>query len=165
MPFERVTTALRAAGVRCSATSLAPTRAARWHEAWKEASRTLEEVPVTHRILIPVAVAAGLLFTHVRDSHAITSCDRACGPNKPCATPCYLDPPPHAFVTRCDQVGPCQRVPDVSVALGDDACTSSDPAAIGSSNSTTLASLAIAWLEAGARTVRDATGQLAALIG
>ena len=116
------------------------------------------------RILIPVALAAGLLVPHVSVSHAITSCEIACGPNKPCATPCYLDPPPHAFVTRCDQVGPCQRFPDATIALGDDACSSGDPASIEASDSPTLGSVALAWLEVSVRAVRATAGQLAALM-
>lgn len=118
------------------------------------------------RVLIPVALAAGLLFTAARDSHAITSCSKACGPNKPCQTPCYLGTYQHPFVTTCDQVGPCQRVPDVSGdVFGADDCSAEGGAAAPSAGNPALTWLALAWLEDGVRAIRDSAGPLAMLVG
>lgn len=108
------------------------------------------------RSLILVALIGGLFFGHIRESHAITTCNVCADDVHPCTFKCYTGPIDFPFVTTCGGAGyQCIRFP----RLNSSQCEPSAPTA----GLPDLIALAAGWLREGIALLSDAVDRVAVL--
>jgi len=118
--------------------------AGRGHERCTAVESNLKvEAMMTVRSLLLWVLVIGVLFGHVRESHAITSCNVCADEAHPCDFPCSLGSPPHQIKTTCKSAGyQCLRVQDLAT---DDACRA-PTSTVDAQVALDVVTLADAWL-------------------
>jgi hypothetical protein len=109
------------------------------------------------RSLILVALIGGLFFGHIRESHAITTCNVCADGVHPCIFKCYTGPIDFPFVTTCGGAGyQCIRFPRLN---SDQLCELPPPAAA----IPDLWTVAASWLRDGLALLNAAVDRVAVL--
>ena len=129
---------------------------------------------MTVRSLVLVALVGGLSFGHMRESHAITTCNVCADEVHPCDFRCYIGSPTgsNVTVTTCKGAGyKCLRTFPVT---SDEACSSETSTAsafetaeaiapTGAIEAIDVVTLAATWLRTGIALVTGVIDQVASL--